>query len=158
MQNTFRNLTIAAISIIAVTSANSQEDKSMTPDQKEVLKTITTMTSNFQAGNLEKVMNTYESEAAIIFEPGVQVDDRAMQAKGFEGFMAVKPKFDYSAHEVIVSGDIAVHFAPWNMTGTAPDGSKIAQSGLSVAVLRKQDDGTWKMVIDNPHGQHLIGK
>ncbi len=56
----------------------------------------------------------------------------------------------------MVQGDIAVHFAPWTMTGTAPDGTEIKQTGLSVAVLRKQADGNWLMVIDNPHGQHLM--
>jgi ketosteroid isomerase-like protein len=44
------------------------------------------------------------------------------------------------------------------MTGTAPDGTPIRQSGLSVAVLRKQADGKWLMVFDNPFGQHLLDK
>jgi len=35
-------------------------------------------------------------------------------------------------------------------------GNEIGQSGLSIAVLRRQADGSWKMVIDNPHGSHLM--
>ena len=42
------------------------------------------------------------------------------------------------------------------MRATAPDGTKIQERGLSVAVLRRQPDGQWLMVIDNPHGQHLL--
>ena len=42
------------------------------------------------------------------------------------------------------------------MKGKTPDGQGIEQSGLSVAILRKQADGEWLMVIDNPHGQHLL--
>jgi ketosteroid isomerase-like protein len=44
------------------------------------------------------------------------------------------------------------------MTGKSPDGQEIKQSGLSVAVLRRQADGGWKMVIDNPHGGRLLSK
>jgi len=45
-----------------------------------------------------------------------------------------------------------IWIAPWSMAGTTSDGQEIQQSGLSVAVLRRQADGGWKMVIDNPHG------
>lgn len=74
----------------------------------------------------------------------------------FAGMAAANPEFVYAGHDVIVSGDIAMHIAPWEMTATTPDGQEIAQSGLSVAVLRKQADGGWKMVIDNPHGGQLL--
>lgn len=39
------------------------------------------------------------------------------------------------------------------MAGVAPDGSPVTGSGLSVAVLRRQTDGRWLMVIDNPFGE-----
>lgn len=41
----------------------------------------------------------------------------------------------YSGHEVFVAGKTAMHLALCEMTGTAPDGTEIGQSGLSVAVL-----------------------
>ena len=44
------------------------------------------------------------------------------------------------------------------MTGKTPDGFPIEQSGFSVVVLRKQTDGQWLMVIDNPFGDHLVNK
>ncbi len=69
---------------------------------------------------------------------------------------AANPKFEFGQNEVIVTGDIAVHSMPWSMTGTAPDGTKVEQGGLSIAVLRRQPDGNWLMVIDNPHGQRLL--
>jgi len=60
------------------------------------------------------------------------------------------------ATEVFASGDIALHIAPWKMTGQAPDGTPFDQNGLSVAVFRRQADGAWKMVIDNPNGDALL--
>lgn len=54
------------------------------------------------------------------------------------------------------AGDTAVHFAPWSMQGTDPAGNPVAGNGLSVAILKRQPDGGWKMVIDNPYGDRLL--
>jgi len=98
------------------------------------------------------------SLSPFILEPGKPVSDPAVLREMFSGAFMLNPKFTYSGHEVFVAGDIAVHYAPWTMKGRTPDGKDIEQSGLSVAVLRRQSDGEWLMVIDNPHGQNLMNK
>ncbi len=101
-------------------------------------------------------MASYAHGATIVFEPGAATSDPEQQRAGFAEFFAVSPRFTYAGHEVVVSGDKAVHFAPWTMTGTDPAGNAMKMSGLSVAVLIRQDDGRWLMVIDNPFGDHLL--
>ncbi len=128
----------------------------MTPQQTDVLSLIQKMTANFEQGNLDVVMSTYEKDAAIMFEPGTPVTNAAVSKQIFAEWKSLNPKFSYNGHEVIIVGDLAVHIAPWSMVGKTPDGQEISQSGLSVAVLRQQEDGAWKMVIDNPHGDHLL--
>lgn len=128
----------------------------MSPDAKAAQTLVETMTAAFHAGDIEGVMSTYEPGATILFEPGKPESDADAVRAAFFEFFAVQPNFTYAGHEVIVSGDIAVHFAPWNMTGTLPDGTPISDSGLSVAVLRKQADGRWLMVLDNPYGARLL--
>lgn len=131
-------------------------DAKMPIEHKAVLETIQTMTSAFQNGDIDAVMRTYEDGATVVFEPGAPVEDRQQLSQMFAMMSNLNPEFDYAGHEVIVNGDIAVHIAPWSMTGTTAEGQAIAQSGLSVAVLRQQSDGSWRMVIDNPHGQRLM--
>ena len=55
-----------------------------------------------------------------------------------------------------LGGDLAMHIAPWTMKGATPDGSIIEDNGLSIAIFRRQSDGGWKMVIDNPFGADLL--
>ena len=129
----------------------------MTQDQQDVLAAIETMTTSFQAAEIARVMNSYEPGATVVFEPAAPVNDAVILEQMFSGMAAMNPVFEYpSGHEVIVSGDIAIHIAPWSMTAKSPDGQAITQSGLSVAVLRRQPDEGWKMVIDNPHGGRLL--
>jgi ketosteroid isomerase-like protein len=125
-------------------------------DQQAVMNAILEMTASFHKQDINGVMSSYESNAVIVFEPEKPVSDRDAIREGFFSFFAVNPKFEYSNHEVFINGDLAMHFAPWTMTGNAPDGTEIKQSGLSVAVLRRQIDGKWLMVFDNPFGQHLL--
>ncbi len=149
-------LAIAAATVALPITTHAQQGEPMTKDQRDVLAVVERMTSAFQQGDIDQVMASYETSAAVLFEPGTPVSEPAALRQMFEAFSAMSPNFTYSGHEVVVAGDVAVHFAPWTMTGTSPEGQKIEQNGLSVAVMRKQPDGRWLMVIDNPHGQRLM--
>ena len=150
---------ITAISLAGLLIAfptQAKQGKSMSQDQAQVLATVSAMTEAFQSGDLSQVMGSYEADAAIAFEPGQTIKDRTTIEQMFQGAFTLNPKFTYSGHEVMVSGNLALHIAPWTMNAKSPDGQAITQSGLSVAVLRKQADGRWLLVIDNPHGQRLM--
>jgi len=153
MKHAFAWLMALALAFPTISTA---QDTVMTQDQQDVLNAIQTMTTNFQNNDITAVMTSYEDVATVLFEPASPVSETAQMKQMFAGMAAVNPVFTYSGHEVIVNGDIAMHIAPWTMTGQTPDGNEIGQSGLSIAVLRRQADGSWKMVIDNPHGSHLM--
>jgi len=150
----------AAAWLVALALSTSQihatEGTKMSKDHKDVREVVEVMTNAFMAKDIETVMQSYEPGAVVAFEPGNPVSDPEVLTAMFTGMSGVNPQFTYAGHEMMVSGDTALHIAPWTMTGTGPDGSAIQQSGLSVAVLRRQDDGSWLMVIDNPHGSRLI--
>ncbi len=149
-------LILVAMSVFTPVIVHSKEGKPMNEDQKNVLAAVKNMTAAFHNRDIEGVMASYENNATIVFEPEAPISDSAVLREMFLGAFKMSPHFDYSGHEVIVAGDIAVHFAPWTMEGNTPEGELIKQSGLSVAVLRKQADGRWLIVIDNPHGQRLM--
>ncbi len=128
----------------------------MIDDQSDALDAIRNMTAAFMDGDIEGVMASYEEDAAVVFEPGDCVTGLGSIRARFEQAFAMNPRFEYARHDVFVAGDVATHFAPWTMTGSAPDGTAISQSGLSVAVLRRQSEGGWKIVFDNPHGSALL--
>lgn len=121
-----------------------------------IVSTIVTMTDAFHRGDITGILRTYEPTAVVVGEPGKPVTGEAALRTMFGGFIALKPEFTYSGHDVITAGDLALHLAPWQMTGMAPDGTKVQQRGLSVAVLRRQADGRWLMVIDQPYGDALL--
>jgi|GEM_PF-718763 len=156
MKHTFVWLMTLVMCATLATSQLSAQGTNMTHDQQNILAAVQKMTAAFMDKDIDTVMASYEHPATVVFEPGTPVSDHATISEMFKGMSGVNPVFCYSGHEVIVNGDIGIHIAPWSMQGVMPDGTTIAQSGLSVAVLRRQPNGTWLMVIDHPHAQTLL--
>lgn len=144
--------------IIWVSNAqtNTKMETNFNQQQKEVYSTIEKMVTAFESKDIDGVLSTYEKNAIVMFEPGKPITGHEALRQAFTQFVNFNPKYTFFSHEVYISGDIATHIAPWKMVGTLPDGNKIEQNGLSVAILRKQTDGSWLMIQDNPHGQFSL--
>ncbi len=102
------------------------------------------------AGNLEAAVGLYEAGASFVQQSGEVVTGRSAIREVMQGFLALKPKLKIHEVNVAQSGDIALTRAKWSLTGTDPDGKAVTMSGKSAEVVRRQPDGSWLFVIDNP--------
>lgn len=153
-------LTVLTFGVISFGNAQMTKkmEENFDAEQKKVYSTIEKMVTAFHKKDIDGVLATYEEGAIVMFEPQKPVSGKYNLKTAFTQFTTMNPKFTFAGHEVYISGNIATHIAPWTMVGQLPDGSKIEQSGLSIAVLRKQADGIWLMIQDNPSGQFLMGR
>ena len=69
-----------------------------------------------------------------------------------QALLATEPTFTSQARRVFEADDLALSFADWTLTGTGPNSKAVEMSGQTSDVLRKQVDGIWRFVIDNPYG------
>jgi uncharacterized protein (TIGR02246 family) len=109
------------------------------------------LTEALNAGDLEAAVALYEPNASFVQEPGKVVTGRAAIREVMQGFLAVKPKLTIEA-TAVQSGDVALLRSKWSLNGTGPDGKPVTMSGNGIEVVRRQADGTWLFVIDNPNG------
>lgn len=147
---------VLAVSLYASSFAQPAKGTNMTDDQTGVLNTIRAMGTLYNSGDIDAVMKTYEESPVVVFEPGKPIIGAAAVRAKFKESLAINPQFTFGKHEVLIAGDLALHLTPWTMTGKVPNGPEVKQSGLSVAVLRRQPNGTWLIVIDNPNGETLL--
>ena len=103
------------------------------------------------SGDVDALLALYEPEACFNFEPG-QGPITGIQAirEALTGFLAMKPKITIEMISLNQTGDIALIRDSWHLTGTTPDGNPFDMSGQTAVVLRRQPDGNWLAVIDNP--------
>lgn len=137
-------------------SQNNQESQAM--EHTQIQSTIDTNNSAVSARDIEGILATYEPNAVLVGQPGKPVMGTPALRESFKQFLALNPKLTVTSHEIVQADDVALHSYTWKMSGKAPDGTPVEQGGLSVVVLRKQSDGRWLMVIDNPFGDHLLHK
>jgi len=104
-------------------------------------------------GDLEAALALYEPNASFVQDSGEVVTGLGAIREVMQGFLAIKPKFSIEV-KAVQSGDggLALLRAKWSATGTGPDGKPMSISGNSTEVVRRQSDGTWRFVIDNPRG------
>ena len=97
-------------------------------------------------------------EPGAVFEPqaGVVLRGHADIAEALEGLAAIKPRIEYEgAADVVIVDDIALVSNAWTMSALRPDGSLHREGGVSADVLRRQADGSWLVLIDQPRGATL---
>ena len=143
---------LLAAGALALGAAMALAQTTPTPDQQAVQAVIGRMMEAFAAGDVPAVMQTYRSGAVVVGSQGAAVTGEAALTGMFEGFVAAGFAFVPGGHEVIVSGDTALHLMDWQ--GQGPDGKTFR--ALSVAVLTRDAAGDWRMVIDHPFGDGLM--
>ena len=118
-----------------------------TPEQ--VLESIV---DGINTGNLDALMTLYEPEAGFAAQPGDLKPGLSGIRESLGGFIALKGKLDLKVTRVLESGGLALVVGVWSFAGTGPDGKPVKLAGNNADVLRRQADGSWRFVIDNPWG------
>jgi uncharacterized protein (TIGR02246 family) len=118
-----------------------------TPEQ--VLRSIV---DGINAGNLDALMTLYDPEAAFATQPGSLAHGLRSVRESLAGFIAMKGTLDLKVTRVLEASDLALVIGVWSFTGTGPDGEPVKLTGHNADVLRRQADGSWRFVIDNPWG------
>ena len=103
-------------------------------------------------GNFETLMALYEPEAAFATQPGSLAPGLGGIRQALGDFVAMKGKLDLEVSRVLEAGDLALVVGDWSFTGTGPDGEPVKLAAKNADVLRRQADGSWRFVIDNPWG------
>jgi uncharacterized protein (TIGR02246 family) len=103
-------------------------------------------------GDLDALMKLYEPGAAFATQPGILAPGPAGIRDALAGFVALDGELDLDVTRVLEVDDLALVVGTWTFDGTAPDGEPVHLEAANADVLRRQADGTWRFVIDNPWG------
>jgi len=89
------------------------------------------------AGDVDGVVDLYEPDAVLAFPPGHLAAGRQAIREVYADLLASRPRLTGTIRPAIRNGDIA-------MTSTVRPGN------ATVEVARRQPDGTWLWLIDQP--------
>jgi ketosteroid isomerase-like protein len=107
-----------------------------------------------QAGDIDASVALYEPGAALFAKSGEAVVGHEAIRASNAALIALKPIFHIERIVTTVSGDgtIATTRMKATLEGTRPDGRPVKSALHTLEVLRRQPDGSWRYVIDDPFG------
>jgi uncharacterized protein (TIGR02246 family) len=118
-----------------------------TPEQ-----VLASIVEGINTGNFDMLMALYEPEAAFATQPGSLAHGLPAIREALGRFVAMAGKLDLTVTRVLEVNDLALVTGVWTFTGTGPDGQPVQLAAKNADVLRRQADGSWRFVIDNPWG------
>jgi len=100
-------------------------------------------------GDIDGVLALYEDGAAFVGPDGIHAAGSAAIRERIEGLLALSPQITPISSETVLAGDVALISNRWR-TSFGSDDRQTSFEGRSTEVARRQTDGSWRYVIDNP--------
>jgi uncharacterized protein (TIGR02246 family) len=102
------------------------------------------------AGDLQGLLELYEDGATFLGPDGESASGTEAIRERLEGLIAMAPRITPTSSRVVMAGDVALMSNRWQMSLGEGDGKLAGVDGESTEVARRQSDGGWLYVIDNP--------
>jgi ketosteroid isomerase-like protein len=105
----------------------------------------------FNAGDLDGLVGLYEAEAVFSLGPGQVATGSGAIREMLADLLATGGRVELkcgqnSLHQV---GDLALRTLEWTIEDNDPGGNPLTLRSVAAVVLRRQTDGSWRVVIDN---------
>lgn len=107
-----------------------------------------TLAAAFNSGDVNTVMKMYDVSGIFVPEPGNPVSGKQKFEDSIKAILSIKGRMEIKTVYCLQTGNIAVGRSEWNIT----DGDEVKVSAKGIEVMRQQDDGTWKILIDHAFG------
>jgi uncharacterized protein (TIGR02246 family) len=104
--------------------------------------------SAFNAGDVDALVDLYEPDARLLTEDGAAAIGTDAIRAVWEGFTALGGRISMTTRYAVEVDDIALLSNAWTFE---LDGAPVASS-VTAEVAKRQRDGSWRYLIDNPYG------
>lgn len=105
----------------------------------------------FNRGNIDDLIAAYYADGAVLAAaPGNGAAGGDLRT-ALAAYFALNGKMEATTRHQLVNGDTALLIIDWVVRATQPTGEAIEVPGTSTDVVRRQADGSWRCIIDNPH-------
>lgn len=107
-----------------------------------------TLAAAYNTGDLNTVMSMYDASGIIVAEPNNPVSGKEKFETAVKAILSIKGKMEIKTVYCLEAGDVAVGRSEWSIR----DGHETKVAAKGIELLRRQADGTWKIVIDHAFG------
>jgi len=101
--------------------------------------------------DLDRLVSLYEVNAMLAAAPGIIARGHAEIRTALVQYMAAGRSIEMETTLVLDTGEgLAMLNGKWHLNGIGPDGAPIEMNGSNSELVRRQPDGRWLFLVDNP--------
>ena len=149
---------IAGLAATTTQVAAQTKATDKTFDRTQVEGTARYFQNCIRSGNLDGALSCFDAEAVYVASPGKVVRGSAEIRKALESLIAMKPNLQAKRSLILEVAGLASLVDEWSLKATLPGGKKLVMTGASSDIMKKQADGTWVYLVDNPYGAAALPK
>jgi uncharacterized protein (TIGR02246 family) len=107
-----------------------------------------TLAEAYNTGDMNTVLGMYDVSGIFVGDTGEPLSGNEQFQAAVKGILAIKGKMEINTVYCFETGDVAVGRSEWSIR----DGSETKVAAKGIELLKKQADGTWKVLIDHAFG------
>jgi ketosteroid isomerase-like protein len=101
----------------------------------------------FNDGDVDALVRLYESDARMMRDDGSMASGMDEIRDVWSGFVALGGRISLTTRYAVECDDVALLSNTWTF-----EGAGMTFSSVTAEVARRQGDGSWLYLIDNPYG------
>jgi ketosteroid isomerase-like protein len=103
------------------------------------------------AGDLDALLSLYEPTCSMVRRDRSLARGHAEIREVLGRLIVMRARMSTEIVKVVQAGDdLAMVYNDWRMSAKRPDGQPIEAAGKAIEVVRRQPDGTWRFILDDP--------
>jgi uncharacterized protein (TIGR02246 family) len=107
----------------------------------------------YNSGDLDGILEElYEDDCVLVPALGTTAAGKAAIREVLQGFLAMNGTMRLLAATFSRNGDLALTHSKWRLD--IPGGDPV--EGTTAEVVRRQADGSWRYILDNPFGGAVL--
>ncbi|HUA99590.1 MAG TPA: nuclear transport factor 2 family protein [Terracidiphilus sp.] len=115
------------------------------------------MDKAFNEGDLATILSFYEDAAIVVTEPGKTARGIEELRRFFQQVMQSGSSAKQLKTYVIEADGVALFLSRWTLESKDTGADLPLRTFVATTVFRRQQDGGWKALIDNPFGPLVLG-
>jgi uncharacterized protein (TIGR02246 family) len=146
-----RLMTVGAVaaSFGGAACAHAKDKTGRVPPVTDIDELYDAWQDRMNAADLAGLVDLYVADVTYVNPDGKVLFGKEAVRADFEAILALKPQIVLGDRKHLLYRDVALTTNHWRMTFAGPDGKEQVLTGGGIEVMRKQEDGGWRYIIDD---------
>ena len=106
------------------------------------------------AGDLDALLSLYDPMCSLVRRDGSLARGHGEIREVLGKLIAMRARMTAEIVKVVAAGDdLAMVYNDWHMSAKRSSGEPVEAGGKALEVVRRQPDGTWRFILDDPYAR-----